>query len=86
MLEPDARSALYLDHGVSELTSGESVPRGAVTVAEIAHTALSQEKSLVVVVPTWRHVAFYEAALREVIPEESLALLHTDMAPAERYV
>ena len=86
MLEPDARSALYLDHGVSELTSGESVPRGAVTVAEIAHTALSQEKSLVVVVPTWRHVAFYEAALREVVPEESLALLHTDMAPAERYV
>jgi len=86
MLESGSRTALYLPHGVRELSSGESVPRGAVTVSRIAQSVLSQGKSLLVVVPTWRHIAFYEAALREWAPEHSMAVLHTDMPPSERYL
>ncbi|MFT6973344.1 MAG: primosomal protein N' (replication factor Y) [Pontimonas sp.] len=85
LLGPQCRSALYQSHGVVALTRGGSVPRATQSVAALAAAALQAGSSLVVVVPTWRDIAHYSNALREVASEDQLSVLQAEGSPSERY-
>ena len=84
-LAAHTRTALYLPHGVIPGPQGTDVPRAVASICALAHTAVAQGQSLLIVVPTWRHIALYEDSLRATLPEDLLVLLHSDLAPAERY-
>lgn len=85
MLKPSSRTALYLPHGGEIGSRGRWLPRSSAVVARLAQTAYAAGQSLIVVVPTWRHMELYEERLRDALPEGALLSLHAELAPAERY-
>ena len=85
LLEPGVRSQLLLPYGMAVSSTETVVPRSRETVAHLAAQTLGQGKSVIVVCPDWRDVDQCWASLKEVVPENRIALLVGDQPPAQRY-
>ncbi len=85
LLEPGVRSQLLLPYGMAVPATETVVPRSRETVAHLAAQTLGQGKSVIVVCPDWRDVDQCWVSLKEVVPENRIALLVGDQPPAQRY-
>lgn len=85
LLEPGVRSQLLLPYGMAVPATETVVPRSRETVAHLAAQTLDQGKSVIVVCPDWRDVDQCWVSLKEVVPENRIALLVGDQPPAQRY-
>lgn len=85
MLQQSGRTALYLPHGGETNAQGEWTPRSCAVISRLAQSAYAAGQSLIIVVPTWRHLALYEQPLRDALPDDIVVSLHSELAPAERY-
>jgi len=90
MVEPRARTALYLPHGTAQAGSN-TVPQGCRAVIAVAQEAFARAQSTIIVVPTWRDIEHYLHALESALEsaDESsmgaVVVLRADGSPSERY-
>lgn len=80
-----ARTVLTLPGGLLQNEAGTTITRGAAVVAELAASTLADGGSTVVVVPDWRDLDIYEAALRDVVAPEDLVVWRGSTTGSERY-
>lgn len=85
LLAPGARTSLALPYGVTETPAGVSLPASIATVAMLAAEGLSRGTSVVVVCPDWRDIEHARSALLQVVAEDVVCDISTDVPPAQRY-
>lgn len=85
LLERGARTALRLPGGVADTEAGVTTTRAARVVAQLVARALGEGGSSIVIVPDWRDLEVFHAALDEVIPAGDLVVWRSTDSGSERY-